>query len=236
MSQLARSVPFLVILAVAVAGFILFRDYPVFEWLSDNRARLLAFRDANYVLSAIVFVAAYTGIVTFSLPGAAVASITGGFLFNLFPGTLFNMIAATTGATAIFLAARWGFGARLEAKLEASEGKIKRLKDGIDENQWSMLFVMRLVPVVPFFVANLIPSFLGVPLYRFVVSTFFGIVPGALVYTSIGSGVNEIFERGELPDLGIIFSPAILLPMLGLAALSLMPVFIKVIRGKDKAI
>ena len=96
-----------------------------------------------------------------------------------------------------------------------------------------MLFMIRLIPFVPFFIANLVPSFLEVPLHRFVISTFFGIIPGAFVYTSVGAGLSELFARGETPNLGIIFEPAILLPILGLCALAALPIVIKAIRGKE---
>jgi uncharacterized membrane protein YdjX (TVP38/TMEM64 family) len=133
----------------------------------------------------------------------------------------------------VFLAARWGLGERLSAKMDASEGRIKAIKAGIDENQWSMLFIIRLVPLVPFFVANLIPALVGVSLWRYVVSTFVGIIPGGLVYTSVGAGLGEVFARGETPNLGIIFEPHVLLPILGLAGLALLPVVLKLIRGKE---
>jgi uncharacterized membrane protein YdjX (TVP38/TMEM64 family) len=84
---------------------------------------------------------------------------------------------------------------------------------------------------VPFFVANLLPAFVGVPLYRFVVSTFLGIIPGGVVYTSVGAGLGEVFERGEAPDLGVIFEPQILLPLFGLCALAALPIVIKALRG-----
>jgi uncharacterized membrane protein YdjX (TVP38/TMEM64 family) len=118
--------------------------------------------------------------------------------------------------------------------MDASDGVVKRIKDGIDDegNQWSMLFLIRLVPAVPFFVANLVPALVGVPLYRFAVTTFFGIMPGAVVYTSVGAGLGEVFARGETPDLGIIFQPAILLPILGLSLLAALPLIINALRGK----
>lgn len=228
----ARRLPLIIILIVAVLGFVFLRDYLTFEALSENREALLAFRDANYLLTALAFIGVYIVIVGFSLPGATLATLTGGFLFAAFPGVLFNVVSATTGATAIFLAARWGFGEKLGAKLEGSEGIYKRVKAGIDENQWSMLFLLRLLPAVPFFMANLIPSFLGVPLRRFVISTFFGIMPGTFVYTLVGAGLGDVFARGEKPDLGIIFEPTILLPILGLAALAALPIIIKAVRGK----
>ncbi len=227
-----RRLPLIVIAVVAILGAIFLRDYLTFEALSDNRETLLAFRDANYLLTVLAFVAAYVVIVAFSLPGATIATLTGGFLFATFPGFLYNVTGATIGATAIFLAARWGFGEKLGARLEGSEGIVKKIKDGIDENQWSMLFLIRLVPAVPFFMANLIPSFLEVPTRRFVFSTFFGIIPGAVVYTSVGAGLGEVFERGETPNLGIIFEPFIILPILGLCVLAALPIVIKAVRGK----
>ena len=227
-----RYLPLAAILIVAAIGAFTLRDYLSFEALRENREALIAFRDGHYLLTALGFVAAYVVIVAFSLPGATVATLTGGFLFGIFPGVLYNVTAATLGAVAIFLAARWGLGARLKERMDASEGMMRKIKAGIDENQWSMLFFIRLVPVVPFFVANLVPSFLGVSLFRFAVSTFFGIMPGALVFTSVGAGLGEVFARGETPDLGIIFAPHILLPILGLCALSLLPVAIKAFTGK----
>ncbi len=154
----------ILIAVVAVLGVVFLRDYLSFEALRENRQELLAFRDQNYLVSVLVFMAAYIVIVAFSLPGSAVSTLTGGFLFGTFPGALFNVTAATIGAVAIFLAARWGMGARLADRMEEGTGTIKRIKDGIDENQWSMLFIIRLVPAVPFFVANLIPAMVGVPL------------------------------------------------------------------------
>ncbi len=227
-----RYLPLMVIALVAAIGAFTLRDYLSFDALRDNRAALIALRDSNYLASALGFVVLYMIIVAFSLPGAAIATLTGGFLFGLFPGVLYNLIGATAGAVVIFLAAQWGLGERLKEKLDASEGMVAKIKKGIDENQWSMLFFIRLVPAVPFFVANLIPAFLGVPLYRFVISTFFGIMPGGLVFTSVGSGLGDVFAKGETPNLGIIFEPYILLPILGLCALSLLPIAVKGLTGK----
>lgn len=231
---LAKRLPILVIAVVAAAGAYGLRDYISFEALAQNREALIAFRDANYVLAVAVFVALYTGIVAFSLPGATIATLTGGFLFATFPGALYNVLGATLGATAIFTAARWGLGDRLGARMQQSDGAIKKIKDGIDENQWSMLFLMRLVPVVPFFVANLVPAFLAVPTHRFVISTFLGIIPGAVVFTSVGAGLGEVFASGETPNLGIIFEPQVLLPILGLCVLAALPMAINALRDRKK--
>lgn len=224
-----RLLPLAAVAVSATAGFAAVQiwDISLLGLLRDNQAALLAFRDANYTLTVLVFLAVYAATVALSLPGATVLTLTGGFLFSTFPGTAFNVVAATIGATAIFMAARMGLGERLGARLEASEGAVKKVKDGIDDNQWSMLFVMRLVPVVPFFVANLVPAFLEVPLSRYVISTFLGIIPGAIVYTSVGAGLGEVFSRGEAPDLAVIFEPKILLPIMGLVMLALLPMILK---------
>jgi uncharacterized membrane protein YdjX (TVP38/TMEM64 family) len=229
---LMRRLPLIAILGVALVGAVTLGDTLSFETLRDNREALLAFRDANYVASVLGFIAIYVVLVAFSLPGATIATLTGGFLFATFPGALFNITGATIGATVIFAAARWGLGEHLAAKMDASDGAVAKIKAGIDRNQWEMLFLIRLVPAVPFFVANLVPAFVGVPLWRFVVTTFLGIIPGAVVYTSVGAGLGEVFARGETPNLGIIFEPQILLPILGLCVLAALPILVKAIRGK----
>jgi uncharacterized membrane protein YdjX (TVP38/TMEM64 family) len=231
-SGAGRYLPLLAIALVAAVGAFTLRDYLSFDTLRDNREALIAFRDSNYAVTALVFVLGYVLIVAFSLPGATIATLTGGFLFGTAVGTLFNVTGATLGAVALFLAARHGLGDRLKARMEASEGMVRKIKQGIDENQWSMLFLIRLVPAVPFFVANLIPAFLAVPLYRFVVSTALGIVPGALVFTSVGAGLGAVFARGETPDLGIIFEPHILFPILGLCLLAVLPILVKAVTGR----
>ncbi|MGR3540821.1 MAG: TVP38/TMEM64 family protein [Hasllibacter sp.] len=229
---IARRLPLIAVIAAAILGAFFLRDYLTFDALAENRERLIAFRDANYPLAAAAFIGLYVVVVAFSLPGATVMTLTGGFLFATFPGALFNVTAATIGATLIFLAARMGAGDRLSARMDASEGIAKRIKAGIDENQWSTLFLIRLVPAVPFFVANVLPALFGVPLWRYVVTTFLGIIPGAVVYTSVGAGLSATFASGESPDLGIIFAPHILLPILGLCLLAALPILLKAVRGK----
>jgi uncharacterized membrane protein YdjX (TVP38/TMEM64 family) len=227
-----RRLPILIILVVALAGFVAFRDELSFQALSAREESLEAFRDRNFALAALTFMAAYALIVAFSLPGATVATLTGGFLFGLFPGALFNVIAATLGAIAIFTAARAGFADALARRIDHAGPRIRRLQEALRENEWSVLFLMRFLPIVPFFVANLIPAILGVSTFRFAVSTFFGIMPGALVFTSLGAGLGEVFDRGASPDLSLITEPYILLPILGLAFLSVLPVLVKYWRGK----
>ncbi|KAF0676171.1 TVP38/TMEM64 family protein [Profundibacterium mesophilum] len=219
---------------LALLAAVLLRDHLTFDALAENRERLIAFRDANYIGTLLAFAGIYVVIVAFSLPGATLATLTGGFLFATFPGVLYNVTAATIGASGLFLAARWGLGERLAARMERAGGAVRRIKAGIDENQWSMLFLIRLLPAVPFFVANLVPALVGVAFHRFVVTTFLGIIPGTLVFTSVGAGLGGVFARGEMPDLGLIFEPRIILPILGLSALAALPIILKALRGRKE--
>ena len=229
---LLRHAPLAAILIAAVVGYFTLGDYITFDTLANNRETLLAYRDSHYLPLAIAFIGIYVGIVAFSLPGAAVASVTGGFLFGLGFGTVFNVTAAVIGASAIFLAARWGLGRTLAAKMENSNGTLKRFKNGLREHEISVLLLMRLVPVVPFFVANLLPALVGVRFYNFLWTTVIGIVPGALVFTWIGVGLGEVFDRGERPDLSLLWEPQVIAPILGLCILAALPIIIKTLRGK----
>lgn len=227
-----RSLPLIVLLVGAALGAFLLHDELSFEALAANRDRLLAFRDANYGLAIAAFVAIYALVVAFSLPGGTIFSLAGGFLFGLFPGVLLNVVAATAGAVAVFMAVRAGFGAAFAARMATRGGAVAKLQAGLRDNEWSVLLVMRLLPVVPFFLANLLPAVFGAALHRFAVTTFFGIIPGALVFTSVGAGLGAVFARGGKPDLSVIFAPQVLLPILGLAALSALPIAVKAWRGR----
>lgn len=228
-----RHLPLIIIVLAFVAGFVFLRDRLTLDTLAQNREALLAYRDAHFALTAVIFVAVYIAIVALSLPGSAVTTLTGGFLFGLFPGVLFNVFAAGTGAVAVFLAAKAGLGADISARIAASGGAGARLLAGLQKNVWSALLTMRLIPAIPFFLANLLPAFAGVRLVPFAVTTYLGIIPGALVFTSVGSGLGGVFAAGGTPDLGIIFSAPVLLPLLGLAALSALPAIIRALRRKE---
>lgn len=233
--RLGKMLPLIGIIIAAVLAWWQFGDLLSFQALADNREALINWRDSNYTIAVAVFLLIYIGAVSFSVPGAVFLSLGAGFLFGLPVGTLMVVFAATTGATVIFLAAKTGLGDALHAKMMRNgDGVIAKMEKGLRENEISYLFIMRLVPAVPFFVANLAPAFLGVKLRNYIIATFFGIMPGTMVFVWIGSGLGEVFARGETPNLGIIFEWQILGPMLALAVLSTLPIIIKFFR-KAKA-
>ncbi|MGZ8995703.1 MAG: TVP38/TMEM64 family protein [Rhodospirillales bacterium] len=224
----------LVPIAVIAAGFAAFFAFDLDRFLSlealkHNREGLVDWRSGHEALAAIAFVAAYALVVAFSLPGAVWMTIAAGFLFGAFAATIYVVIAATVGATAIFLAARYAFGDLLRAKAGSA---IRKMEAGFRENALSYLLFLRLVPIFPFWLVNLVPAFLGVPLATFVIGTFFGIIPGSIVYTLVGNGLGAVLEAGGTPELGLIFAPEILAPIVGLALLSLLPVAYKSLRRR----
>lgn len=223
--------PLGVILLGIAAFFALDLDsYVTFDAIRQNRAWLVAQVRDNSVLAALAFITVYATVVALSLPGAAtVLSVTGGFLFGQWLGTAWNVAAATLGATLLFLAARTAFADLLHRK---AGPWLHRLEAGFRENALSYLLFMRLVPLFPFFVVNLVPAFLGVRLRTFVAATFFGIIPGAFVYTSVGVGLGSVFESGDSFSLRGILTPQILLALAGLAALALIPVAYRTLRAR----
>lgn len=224
-SVISRIWPLVLVAAAMAAVFIFDLDrFLSFQALKENREFLLAWTTENRTLAAIGFISGYCIMVALSVPGAVWATLAGGFVFGTVIGGVYVVTGATLGATAIFLIARYALADMLRAK---TGNAISKMKTGFNENALSYMFVLRLVPLFPFWLVNLVPAFLDVRLRTYVIGTFFGIIPGSVVYVSVGAGLGSVFEQGGKPDLGIIFTPEILLPILGLAALSLVPIFYK---------
>ena len=228
----SRFLPILLIVAGAAAAIFFAGDFLSFSALADNYQDLTAWRDDNQVLAVLAFMVAYIVVVAFSVPGATWLTLVGGFLFGTLLGTALIVPAATIGAMAIFLAARTALGDALKARA----GKwVERMEDGFRRGEVSYLLIMRLVPAVPFFVANLAPAFLGARVWTFLWTTFLGIIPGTAVYVSIGAGLGEQLEQGIAPDLGVIFEWHVLGPLLGLAALAALPLILNAMGVTRKA-
>lgn len=216
-------------MAILLCGLALFlamgwHRYISFEQLREHREALEQWIAARGIWAPVIYGLAYAVMIAFSIPGGAVATIVGGFFFGLVTGSVAVIVSATVGATILFLAARSALGAILRRK---SEGWMHRMEEGFRENAFSYLMVLRLIPLFPFWLVNLVPAFLGVSLRTYVIATFFGIMPGSIVYVSLGNGIGALLESGGTPDFDIIFRAEILLPLVGLAILSMLPVAYK---------
>lgn len=227
----ARLIPVVVLFAGLTAFFVLDLDeYVTLSALKENRQLLADWvHDAGF-LAFIVYMAVYAVATAFSLPAGAIITIAGGFLFGPWLGGALTVIGATSGATVLFLAARYAFADLLRERAGAA---IRKMEDGFRENALSYMLFLRLIPVFPFFIVNLVPAFLGVSLGTYVIGTVVGIIPGSLVYASLGDGFSAIVERGGEINLGLIFEPRFLFPIVGLGILALLPVVYKKLKGRQ---
>ena len=220
-----RYVPVAILLAGLVVFFALdLGQYLTFDALRENRAWLLAKVNESAALGAAAFILVYIAVVAFSLPGGAVMTITAGFLFGQLQGTVYVVVAATAGATILFAAAKTAFGDPLRRRAGPF---LQRMEAGFRENAFSYLLVLRLIPAFPFFIVNLVPAFLGVPIRTYVVATFVGIIPGTFVYATVGAGLGSIFDSGEAFSAESILTPEIVTALVGLAILALLPIAYK---------
>ena len=188
------------------------------DTLKAHRETLSALVTGNIVLASLAYVAVYIAAVAFSLPGAVFLTLSGGFLFGATLGTLLTVTGATIGATLIFVFAKAIFG---ESALDRFGAPAARLADGIRRNAGSYLLVLRLVPLFPFFLVNLVPAFVGVGIGTYVVTTFIGIIPGTAVFSLAGAGLGAVLDQGGSVSVGSILTPEIIAGLLGLALLSL---------------
>jgi uncharacterized membrane protein YdjX (TVP38/TMEM64 family) len=226
----------LVFAAIAAAlGIVLALDldgYLTLDALAANRAWLLDRVADNAAVVVIAFIAVYAATVALSVPGAAVLTVAGGFLFGTVFGAIYAVIGATLGAVGIFLFVKAGLGDALTTRAGSA---VDRLRTGFQDNAFGYLLFLRLLPVFPFFVVNLAAAILDVPLRTFTLATLIGIIPGSLIYASIGDGLGFVIDEKTEASLGAVFTPEVFLPLAGLALLSLAPIVYKAIKHRRAA-
>jgi len=229
--RLVRRLAPVAALALGVAGFFALGlgDYLTFDALRDNREVLTGFVAQNAVLAVAAFVALYAISTALSLPGGLVLTVAGGFLFGTVGGTAIVAVGATVGAVAIFLAARTALGDALRAKAGSA---LQRMEAGFQETAFSYLLVLRLVPLFPFFLVNIVPAFMGMALRPYVLATFVGILPGTFVYASVGAGLGSVFDGMDDFSPAAALTPEVITALVGLSVLSLLPVAYKQVKKR----
>lgn len=202
--------------------------YLSFETLLQHRETLQALVADHSLVAPIAFILIYLVATAFSVPGGIFLTIAGGFLFGIVAGAGYAVIGATCGALVVFLAARTALGDLLRNRAGPF---LQKMEAGFREDELNYLLVLRLIPIFPFWLVNIVPAFLGVSVRTYLIGTFLGIIPGCLVFTSLGSslgGLLDAYNPDDPPNLlGIVFEPQNIFPILGLIVLSLLPVFYK---------
>ncbi len=205
------------VIAVAIGAFLYFDlgQYLSLDALKQNRDQLLAFTESNYTTSVAIFILTYIVVTGLSLPGAVILTLAGGFVFGGVIGTLFVNLGATTGATLAFLAARY----LLRDWVEQKFGRwIEPVQQGFAKNAFSYLLTLRLIPLFPFFVVNLVSGLTRVNVGTYVAATAIGIIPGSFVYAYAGR------QLGTLSSLKEIASPNVIGAFVLLGLLALVPI------------
>lgn len=151
--------------------------------------------------AALAFALLYALVTALSLPVAAALSLLGGWAFGPGWGTLLVVAAATAGATALFVLARWIGGARLRERLGRNPAA-RRLLEGFEGDAFAYLLALRLIPLFPFWLVNLAPALSRVRLRTYAAATFIGIIPVSFVLVDLGAHLKRLsFDRAPGPGL-----------------------------------
>jgi len=245
MFWLKRLWPLLLLIAATGLVFAMgWHRYLSLQVLAENREALRAYIGANMVLSLVVFVAIYATAVALSLPGGAVLTVAGGLLFGWLVGGLASIASATIGATAVFLIA----GSALSEVLAARASLwLSRFREGFQEDAFSYLLFLRLVPIFPFWLVNLAPGLLGVKFRTYVAATVLGIIPGTFAFALAGNGLDSVIAAQQAHyqsclakmgmegqescsytlDPGAFLTPELIAGLVALGLVALIPVAVK---------
>lgn len=232
-SPVRRFLPVAVLAAAATAFFALgLHRYLTFDALREHRTELMGFVAANFALAVILFIGLYAASTALSLPGGAVLTVAAGFLFGTGLGTGLVVVGATLGAIGVFLIARSAIGNALR---DRTGPWLRKMEAGFQENALSYLLVLRLIPLFPFFVVNIVPAFLGVSLRTYAIGTLVGIIPGSFVFASVGAGLGSIFDSMQTFSLKGVLTTEVVVALVGLSLLSLLPVAYKKLTARRRS-
>jgi len=216
-------------------------DYLTLSNLIKHRMELMEFVVSHLYLGLLTYILIYAALVAISFPGASLLTIISGFLFGGILAGIATIFAATMGAVVIFLIARSSFGSLLAKKTGPF---IKKMVDGFQQDAFEYLLMIRLTPVFPFWVVNIVPALLNMRVLPYAIATFIGIIPGTFAYAFIGAGLDSIIAAQEAAnpgcaevgtcqiDVSALLTPGIIIAMFGLAFISILPVIIKRVRRK----
>jgi len=213
----------LVIIAIVAIKMSGLHNLFTFEQLKSSKDVLQSFVHNNYLLSVTLFILIYLVSVAFSIPGATILTLTGGFVFGTILGAVYVNLGATSGAVLVFLFARYLLGDKLQEK---HGNKLKKFNREVETNGYSYLLTLRFIPLFPFWMINLFAGLTKVKLRTYFWTTAVGIFPGSIVYTYTGQQLNTI---DSLKD---VFSINILIAFVLLALLAMIPTIINHIKRK----
>lgn len=227
---IVRLLPLLALIAIGAAvTFAAGGPEQMFDAFARQRAALDETVGRLGFIAALLYILIYAALMTLVWVPAWLCTVIGGFLFGGWAGAVYALIGATSGSVLVFMLGRYGFGGKNMA------GWVQRFEAGFRANAFSYILFLRLVPVVPFSVVNLLPALLRVPLRTYALASLIGLVPSTIIYASLGNGLRNLTGAEVALDTAVLRRPDIALPLAGLALLALVPVFYRLWR-KGRAV
>lgn len=221
-----------IILAALIVVILILRfsglgEFLTFENLQRNRDTLLAYVQGHYAASVAAYICVYIFVVSLNVPGAAIMTISGGFLFGTFPAVLYANVGATTGASIAFLLSRYLLGEWVQARYRT---QLAGFNSEMARNGARYLITLRLIPAFPFFLINFLSGLTALPFSTFVWATSLGILPGGTIFANAGRQLGSINSPGE------ILSPKVILSLMVLALFAIIPALVSRWRARRSAV
>ncbi len=195
----------LVFIAILLAAFFIFDlgQYFTLDYLKAQRDNFSSYYQANTLFTIAVYMLIYIIVTALSLPGAAVMTLAGGAIFGLTVGTIAVSFASTIGATLAFLVARLLLRDYVQNKFK---DKLQSINDGVAKDGPFYLFTLRLIPLFPFFIINLVMGLTPIRTRQFFLVSQIGMLPGTLVYVNAGAQLASIDSLAGILSPGLLFS------------------------------
>lgn len=224
-----KFIPILVIctLSLIVFSFDL-HEFFTLEQFKHNKIIIDTFVETQIISAIIIYSTTYILGVALSLPIATFLTLLGGILFGQWIGTITVVLSATFGSTILFISAKMASKDILTKKIG---GFAKKMQKGFKKNALSYLLTLRLIPLFPFVMVNLVAALLQIPLRTYILGTAIGIMPGSFIYVSIGVAISTLIEQPGF-ELNVILEPKVLMALTGLGILSLLPMIYKYLKNK----
>jgi len=221
----------LVLFLVAIFCFFYFRVYHYLNYatLKKYHIQLHYWAKHHTGLTTLSYIGIYILATILAFPFTIGLSLVGGYLFGPI-ATIYVVLSMTIGSTIFYLVIRSSMGRWLVKK---GDRWLAKMENGFKMNAFNYLLVLRLIPIFPYWVINIIAGLLAIPPRTFILATLVGLIPGSLIYVMLGHSLNSLFKTNQAPNFNIIFTPPFLIPLLGLALLSLIPIFYKKWRKKN---
>lgn len=197
-----KQIQLAIIIAVLIASFFYFdlSHFLSLKYLKSKQQSMTAYSNAHFIQAVVYYLLVYIVVTALSLPGATILTLVGGAIFGLFWGTVIVSFASTVGATLAFLAARFLFRDWVNAHFTE---QLKAVNDGMERDGLYYLFTLRLIPLFPFFVINLLMGLTPIKTLSYFWVSLIGMLAGTIVYVNAGT------QLAKIETLSDILSPAL---------------------------